>query len=81
MNRLPFTVSRTRPDQTVHILLRLQLKDGSPDGEATVRHMTATLPCRGNLTIDEALQQSVGELGKGQRCRFCLVHTFLTCTR
>ncbi|KAL3156934.1 hypothetical protein ABBQ38_001196 [Trebouxia sp. C0009 RCD-2024] len=34
--------------------------------------MTATLPNRGNLTFDEALQQSVGELGRGQRCRFCL---------
>ena len=62
-------------------MLRLQLEDGSPDVQATVRHMIATLPNRGNLTFDEALQQSVGELGRGQRCRFCLVRTILTCTR
>lgn len=43
--------------------------------------MTAALPSRDNLTLDEAFQQSVGELGRGQRCRFCLVHPFLACTR
>lgn len=42
--------------------------------------MTATLPTRANLTFDEALQQSVGELGRGQRCRFCLVHPSSTDT-
>ena len=35
--------------------------------------MTDTLLIRDDITMDEALQQSVGELGRGQRWRFCLV--------
>ena len=43
--------------------------------------MTATLLNRDGLSFDEALQQSVGELGRGQRWRFCLVCAALTCMR
>ena len=41
--------------------------------------MTATLLSRDDLSFDEALQESVGELGRGQRWRFCLVCASLTC--
>lgn len=34
--------------------------------------LESTLSLRVDLTVDEALQQSVGELGRGQRWRFCL---------
>ena len=38
--------------------------------------MTDTLLHRDDLSLDQALQQSVGELGKGQRWRFCLVNVY-----
>lgn len=50
-----------------------------PDTQAISRSMIATLLHRDDLSFDQALQQSVGELGRGQRWRFCLVCASLTC--
>lgn len=41
--------------------------------------MTATLLNGDDVTFDEALQQSVGELGRGQRWRFALVRASVIC--